>query len=74
MKSKKSLVINLDELCSAMEDSSYEHNYYLDLETGEMYCPWTNNIEIAPPLEGTPEAGLWSRLKRYLETVAARTR
>ena len=33
---KKALNINLDELCEAMEDSSYEHEYYLDLETGEI--------------------------------------
>ena len=33
---RKSLKIDLDELCSAMEDSSYEHEYYLDLETGEV--------------------------------------
>jgi hypothetical protein len=33
---RKSLKIDLDELCSAMEDSSYEHEYYLDLETGEI--------------------------------------
>jgi hypothetical protein len=26
----------MDELCSAMEDSSYENEYYLDLETGEI--------------------------------------
>jgi len=35
-KGKKLLRINLDELCSAMEDSSYEHEYYLDLQTGEI--------------------------------------
>ncbi len=33
---RKSLKIDLDELCSAMEDSSYEHEYYLDLKTGEI--------------------------------------
>lgn len=33
---KKALNIDLDELCEAMEDSSYEHEYYLDLETGEI--------------------------------------
>jgi hypothetical protein len=33
---KKALNIDLDELCSAMEDSSYENEYYLDLETGEI--------------------------------------
>ncbi len=36
MEKKRTLKIDLDELCSAMEDSSYEHEYYLDLETGEM--------------------------------------
>ncbi|HUU65027.1 MAG TPA: UPF0158 family protein [Dehalococcoidales bacterium] len=36
MEKKKKLKIDLDELCSAMEDSSYEHKYYLDLETGEI--------------------------------------
>lgn len=30
------LKVDLDELCSAMEDSSWEHAYYLDLETGEI--------------------------------------
>ena len=33
---KKALHIDLDELCDAMENSSYEHEYYLDLETGEI--------------------------------------
>ena len=33
---KKALNISLDGLCEAMEDSSYEHEYFLDLETGEI--------------------------------------
>ena len=33
---RKGLNIDLDQLCSAMEDSSYEHDYYLDLNTGEI--------------------------------------
>ena len=33
---KKALKIDLDELCEAMEDSSYEREYYLDLKTGEV--------------------------------------
>ena len=33
---KRSLKVNLDELCSAMDDSSYEHEHYLDLKTGEI--------------------------------------
>jgi len=33
---KKALKINLDELYEAMEDSSYENEYFLDLETGEV--------------------------------------
>lgn len=36
MEKKKTLNIDLDELCSALEDSSYEHDYYLDLKTGEI--------------------------------------
>lgn len=36
MVEKKTLKIDLDELCSALEDSSYENEYYLDLETGKI--------------------------------------
>ncbi len=36
MEERKFLKVNLDELCSAMEDSSEEHAYYLNLETGEI--------------------------------------
>ena len=36
MEKKKTLKIDLDELYLAMEDSSYEHEYYLDLVTGEI--------------------------------------
>jgi hypothetical protein len=33
---KRRLQVDLDELCYALDDSSYEHDYYLDLETGEL--------------------------------------
>jgi hypothetical protein len=36
MEKKKTLKIDLDELYSAMENSSYAVEYYLDLETGEI--------------------------------------
>ena len=36
MEKKKTLKIGLDELHDAMENSSYEVEYYLDLETGEI--------------------------------------
>jgi hypothetical protein len=36
MDDNKLLKIDLDELCEAMENSSYENEYYLDLETGEI--------------------------------------
>ena len=36
MEKKKTLKIGMDELCDAMENSSYEVEYYLDLETGEI--------------------------------------
>jgi hypothetical protein len=36
MEEKKALKINLDELCTAIDNSSYELDYYLDLSTGEV--------------------------------------
>jgi hypothetical protein len=33
---RKVLNIDLGELCEVMEDSSYEQDYFLDLETGEI--------------------------------------
>ena len=36
MEKKKTLKIDLGELYDAMENSSYEVEYYLDLETGEI--------------------------------------
>jgi hypothetical protein len=32
----KRLKVDLDELCYALDDSSYEHSYYLDLQSGEL--------------------------------------
>jgi len=36
MENKNSLKVDLDGLCQAMEDNSYEHDYYLDLNNGEI--------------------------------------
>jgi hypothetical protein len=36
MERKKTLKIDLDELCEAMENSSFENDYFLDLETGDI--------------------------------------
>ncbi len=36
MDKKKRLTIDLDQLYQAMEDGSYENEYYLDLDTGEI--------------------------------------
>ncbi|MFC1977630.1 UPF0158 family protein [Chloroflexota bacterium] len=36
MEKKKTLKVDLDELCNAMENSSFENEYFLDLETGEI--------------------------------------
>ena len=33
---KRALRVDLDELYQAMENSSYENQYYLDLQTGEI--------------------------------------
>jgi len=36
MENNKALNIDTDGLCEAMEDSSYENEYYLDLDNGEI--------------------------------------
>ena len=36
MQQRKRLSVDLDQLCYALDDSSYEHSYYLDLETGQL--------------------------------------
>jgi len=36
VEQRRRLKMDLDELCFALDDSSYEHAYYLDLETGEL--------------------------------------
>jgi len=48
MEENRRLKICLDELCSAMEDSSYEHSYYLDLKTGEivLVSDWMDEEEV----------------------------
>ena len=45
---------------------------YMDTETGEIYCPIRNGWQVAPPLEGTPEYGLWTRISRYIKEVLKR--
>ncbi len=60
MEGKKRLKICLDELCSAMEDSSYEHIYYLDLKTGEivLISDWMDEEEVErlrEGIEGSPD-------------------
>ena len=57
MEGKKSLRIGLEELCSAMEDSSYEHEYYLDLKTGEIV--FLSDID-GEELLVTPKLSWWS--------------
>jgi hypothetical protein len=36
VEQRKRLKIDLDELCYALENNSFEQDYYLDLETGEI--------------------------------------
>jgi hypothetical protein len=47
MRKKKALRIDLDDICSALEDNSCEDNYYLDLKTGEilLVSGWTDERE-----------------------------
>ena len=57
MESKRVLNIDIQELCEAMEDSSYEYEYFFDLETGdillvsdymddEQTTPLKNRVEV----------------------------
>ena len=57
MEKRKTLKIDLDELCEAMEDNSYENEYFLDLETGEIlfvseYMDDEETNELKDRLEG----------------------
>ena len=45
---------------------------YMDTETGEIYCPIKEGWQVAPPLEGTAEYGLWTRIARYIAEVLQR--
>lgn len=44
---------------------------YMDDE-GKLYCPFKNEWEVAPPLQDTPEYGLWTRIARYIQEVLKR--
>ena len=35
-QNKRKLKVDLEDLCFAQEDSSYEHDHFLDLQTGEL--------------------------------------
>jgi len=70
-KAPRKLKVDIDELISAMDDSSYEHNYYLDVETGQILLV-TDEIrsqleeiyEAAPDEESGEEFDLESSLER----------
>jgi hypothetical protein len=56
----KKLNIDLGELCDALEDGSHEHEYYLDLETGDilMVSDWMDTEEaegIRDRIDAEPE-------------------
>lgn len=60
MDEKRSMKINLDDLCLAMDNSSYECDYYLDLETGEIifisdYMDETEVEELREKIDENPE-------------------
>jgi len=60
MDEKRALKINLDDLCLAMENSSYECDYYLDLETGEIifisdYMDDANLEELKDRIDENPD-------------------
>lgn len=70
-KSPRKLKIDVDELISAMDDASYEHNYYLDVETGrtllvtdETRSQLEEIYEAAPDEESREEFDLESSLEQ----------
>ncbi len=60
MEGKRRLPVDLEELCQALEDGSYEHQYYLDLKTGEIlllsdYADTKEAEELREHLEEEPD-------------------
>jgi len=60
VEQRRRLKIDLDELCLALDDSSYEHDYYLDLETGELlaisdYMDTGDADELRKQIDGYPD-------------------
>ena len=60
MDEKRAVKINLEDLCLAMEDSSYECDYYLDRETGEIifisdYMDDANLEELKNKIDENPD-------------------
>jgi hypothetical protein len=60
MEDKKPLDVDLDELCQAMEDGSYERDYYLDLDNGEIlflseYTDDEETAKLKDEIEGNPD-------------------
>jgi len=70
-KTPRKLKIDIEELISAMDDASYEHSYYLDLETGRILLVTDETrsqleeiYEAAPNEESGEEFDLESSLER----------
>lgn len=60
MDEKRALKIDLEDLCLAMENSSYDLDYYLDLETGEVifisdYMDDANLEELKGRIDENPD-------------------
>ncbi len=60
MDEKRALKIDLEELCLAMENNSYDLDYYLDLETGEVifisdYMDDANLEELKDRIDENPD-------------------
>ena len=60
MDEKRSMKINLEDLCLAMENNSYDLDYYLDLETGEIifisdYMDDANLEELKNRIDENPD-------------------
>ena len=62
--------VDLDELCAALDDASFEHRYFLDTETGEVIfiSDMSDEDEIQEQLDAIDEAEPGAILKSRART------
>ncbi|MDY6912733.1 MAG: UPF0158 family protein, partial [Chloroflexota bacterium] len=57
-QNKRKLKVDLDDICFALEDGSYEHGHFLDLQTGEL-------IFISDYMDSEESERLYNQMDEY---------